>query len=112
MTRFSETERRELINKISEEIKKTGKDLVRYEGYADKRSSDYGDGWNNAIDQFVLSLLGRKEQQGGQLLIQAVSNLPSSSKEITCEFCDEYAVEMTSGADPVCTKCGDEILEE
>jgi hypothetical protein len=102
---------RKVFEEIADEIKEAGKSLMRYNGHADRKGSDYADGWTDAVDQFVLELLGRKEQDGSQLLIQAVNNLPSSSKEITCEFCSNKAFDMTPGGDLVCISCGDEIIE-
>jgi len=102
---------RKVFEQIAEEIKETGKSLVRYNGHVDRNGSDYANGWTDAVDQFVLELLGREEQEGSQLLIQAVNNLPSGSKEIQCEFCSNNAFDMTPGGDAVCIDCGDEIIE-
>jgi len=102
---------RKIFENLEKEIIETGKTLLEYEGYKDAESINYNRGWNEAVEQFVLELLGRKEQDGAQLLIQAVNNLPSSSKEINCEFCDNKAFDMTPGADPVCIECGNEIIE-
>lgn len=73
---------RELLEKIAEEIKDAGKALYEYDGYKDKRGSDYDDGWNDAIDQIVLELLGRKGQDGAKLLDQAIKGKPTATKEM------------------------------
>jgi hypothetical protein len=62
----------ELLESVAEEILSTGETLIRYEGYADKRGTDYGDGWNHAIDQFVLSLLGRKSEDSVEKIKEAI----------------------------------------
>lgn len=50
------------VEKIAEEIYETIETLIRYEGYADKRGQDYGDGWNDALDQVGTELLGVKSK--------------------------------------------------
>lgn len=102
---------RKIFEKIEKEILETSENLIKYNGYADRKGSDYADGWTDAIEQITLELLGRKEQDGAQLLIQAVNNLPSSSKEINCEFCNNKAFDMTPGNDAACVECVDEIIE-
>lgn len=73
---------RELLEKVEEEILDVAQSLIRYNGHADKKGSEYADGWQDAIDQITLELLGRKEQDGAQLLEQTIKGAPSSTKEV------------------------------
>ena len=75
-------EDRELLEQVAEEIKETGEALVRYEGYADKRGTDYGDGWNDAVDQFILELLGRKQEDSVEKLQEEIKGSPEKPEEV------------------------------
>jgi len=73
---------RELLEKVEQEILKTSENLIRYNGHPDRKGTDYADGWTDAIDQITLELLGRKNQDGAQLLEQAIKGAPSSTKKV------------------------------
>lgn len=96
---------REIFEDAADEIEEVGDSLIDYDGYSDKRGDDYDDGWNDAVEHFVLALLGRKSEDGAQLLIQAVKGMPLSSREMICTYCSRKPIKMTESGYPVCNKC-------
>lgn len=56
------------VEKIADEIKQTIHALLEYEGYQDKRSQEYGDGWNEALHQVGTELLGVKSKDNVKVL--------------------------------------------
>lgn len=74
--------KKEVLEKVEEEILETSEALFEYDGYKHLEGSEYEDGWKDAIDQFVLELLGRKSEDGAKLLRQAIENEPTATKEM------------------------------
>ncbi|MCY4730486.1 hypothetical protein KY092_07935 [Natronomonas gomsonensis] len=72
----------ELLEEVAEEIRDTGEALIGYEGYADKRGAEYGDGWNDAIDQFVLELLGTKGEDSVEKLEEEIKGTIEKPEEV------------------------------
>lgn len=60
------------LQKIVEEIIKIGESDIEYIKEQDNLSEEYKKGWEEGIDQLVLELLGRKEEDKTQKLKEVI----------------------------------------
>lgn len=60
------------LRKIGEEILKTAQTDIDYIKEQDNLSEEYKKGWEEGIDQLVLELLGRKEEDKTQKLKEVI----------------------------------------
>ena len=74
-------EEEKVLMRFETELKRTVNNLLRYNGWADKRGQDYGDGWTDALDQISTSLLGRESEDSIELLSETLG----LEQDKTCE---------------------------
>lgn len=58
----------ELLQDVLEEVKEVCRALHEYEGYKPKKGKAYEEGWNDAIEQVSIELLGRKSEDEVELM--------------------------------------------
>lgn len=63
---------RQLLREIADEIYETIDAYLEYEGYEDKKSQEYRDGWNDALHAISVDLLGRKSEDSVKILDQQI----------------------------------------